>query len=533
MTMEARDLSVMPADIAALGQRLFPATQRYRLIGDQLAGLLADADFADLYEPTGRRALPPSLLALVTLFQFVENVPDREAAELVVARLDWKYALHLPLDADGFDFSVLCYFRQRLVEHGALRRVFDGVLNKLKALGYVKGRGRQRTDSTAVLGAVKALSELETVSETLRLAVRTLERQAPDWTQRNLPPEFVEKWGYTKPDYRLGKAAREAEFLSTGVAGKWLQDRLANEAALGPVTEDEALTTLGLVWDQRFAVGENGGVTARPDLPPCTDRIVTPHDVGVRAGEKRGQPWHGSKVQVTETVGEAEGAPRFITDIVTVNAASGDGEALAGIRERLAERGVLPGEQVVDSSYVSGKQLAESEAAGVTLIGPALPDTSPNEFKIADFAIDREAKQAVCPGGQTSTKWGVGQGRDGSEVIHIQFAAKVCGGCPLRERCTKGKSGRSLSLSAHYERVAARRAEAQTAAFAEAMRTRSGIEATLSELVRAHGLRRHRYRGDAKRALENLLKGAACNLKRLAKALAAGPAPVANGTAAA
>ena len=103
----------------------------------------------------------------------------------------------------------------------------------------------------------------------------------------------------------------------------------------------------------------------------------------------------------------------------------------------------------------------------------------------------------------------------------LRGLAAVCAACPLRPQCTTGRGGRNLSLSEHYERLVARRAEARTPAFRAKLTTRAGIEATLSELVRAHGLRRHRYRGDAKRHFEHLLKAAACNVKRLARALVA------------
>ena len=267
---------------------------------------------------------------------------------------------------------------------------------------------------------------------------------------------------------------------------------------------------------------------------------MTPHDPGVRIGQKRGHAWWGDKVHVTETITEppdpdAAGSTdpadqvRFITDVTTSPAPSGDGQALGEIREHLVERDLLPEEQVVDSGYVSGKHLAESAAAGVDLVGPPLADTSPNGFKLADFTIDRAACRAVCPAGQVATKWTARTERDGSSAIRIGFPAAVCTACPLRPQCTTGKGGRSLSLSEHYERLTARRAEAQTPTFRAKLRTRAGIEATLSELVRAHGLRRHRYRGDAKRHFEHLLKAAACNLKRLARALAARhqPAPIA------
>jgi transposase len=517
MTLHRRDLAEIPADIAAVGQKLLPPTNPYRVIGDHLADILDDAHFAALYAPTGRAALSPALLALVTLFQFMENIPDREAAEQVVVRLDWKYALHLPVTDAGVDFSCLCYFRRRLLAHAQERLVFEQILGKIQALGFVKKRGKQRTDSLAVLGAVRQLSALETVTETLRLAVRALAQADPTWVAQEVPASFVQAYAHNRSDYRLSADERKAALQQVGQDGVWLLERL--EATAPAALRDlEAVQVLRTVWEQRYERSE-GRVRVRAKTVDCTELIVTPPDPGVRAAEKRGTKWRGDKVHVTETA-EAD-APHFLTDVTTAAAPSVDSAALPRIRQRLAERALPPGEQYVDAGYVSGPQLAQSQEAGIELVGPALPDTTPNQLKIADFTIDRAAKRAICPQGHASVKWGVSTEPDGSQSVHIQFTAAVCAVCPLRAQCTTGKSGRSLRLSEHYELVAARRLEAQTEEFQERMRARPAIEATLSELVRKHGLRRHRYRGEAKRAFENLLKGAACNLKRLVRALVA------------
>jgi transposase len=517
VTLHRRDLAERPADIAAVGQKLLPPTNPYRVIGDHLADILDDAHFADLYDPTGRAALSPSLLALVRLFQFMETIPDREAAEQVVVRLDWKYALHLPLEDTGFDFSCLCYFRRRLLEHAQERLVFEQILGQIQALGFIKKRGQQRTDALAVLGAVRQLSALETVTETLRLAVRALIQAAPDWVARELPASFVQASAHSRADDRLSAQERAAALQQVGQDGVWLLERL-EATAPAAARALEALQVLCTVWEQRYERVE-GRVRVRAKTVDCTALIVTPHDPGVRAGEKRGQKWRGDKVHVTETA-EAE-RPNFLTDVTTANATSGDREAVPQMRAHLHERAVGPAEQYVDSGYVSGPQLAQSQAAGSELVGPPLADTSPNQFKIAAFAIDRDARQAICPQGHPAVKWSERTERDSSRAVNIQFAAATCAACPLRAPCTSGQSGRSLHLSEHYELLAARRIEAQTEAFRERMRARPAIEATLSELVRRHGLRRHRYRGEAERHLENLLKGAACNLKRLVRALVA------------
>ncbi len=407
--------------------------------------------------------------------------------------------------------------------------MFEAVLERVRALGFLRRHGKQRTDSLGVVGAVRELSQLELVWEAVRLALRALGEADPGWVERAVPAALRTAYLERRSDYRLAAAERQAELVRVGQDGAWLLDRLGAEdaAALRALPE---VATLATIWGQRYE-RVDGRVRWRGRTVDATELVVTPHDPGVRIGQKRGHAWWGDKVHVTETIAEppdpdadtpADPADRvrFITDVTTSPAPSGDGQALGEIREHLTDRELLPGEQVVDSGYVSGKHLAESEAAGVELVGPPLADTSTNGFKLADFTLDRDARRAVCPAGQTATKWADRTERDGSRAIQIRFPAAACAACPLRARCTTGKGPRNLSLSEHHERLVARRAEARTPAFRAKLKARAGIEATLSELVRAHGLRRHRYRGDARRHAEHLLKAAACNLQRLARALA-------------
>jgi transposase len=510
----------MPDDIAAVGAAILAPTNPYRLLGEQLVDVFVDVDFAPLYTNHGRAAVSPALLALVTIFQFLEHAPDRQAADAVRVRLDWKYALHLPVTDLGFDFSCLCYFRRRLLAHAQERRLFDTVLERIRGLGLIKARGKQRTDSIAVLGAVRDLSRLELVWETLRLALGALERAEPLWTQRQVPASFREQYVRRAMDYRLSEAERQTALREVGDDGAWLLERLGEAPAAAGMLE--AVQILQAVWTQQYEQ-QADGVRAREKIVDCPERIVTPHDAGVRLGEKRGKAWIGEKTHVTETA--EPDRPNFIIDVTDANASSVDSAALPTIRTQARGRGLLPSEQYVDAGYVTGRQLAESAAEGIALLGPALPDTSLNGFKIADFVLDEEAHQATCPAGQTSVKWRHKTERDGSSAVQIQFAAATCAACPLRGQCTTGTSGRSLHINEHYGLVAARRAEAQTQTFRHKLWARSAIEATLSELVRAHGLRRHRYRGDAKRHAENLSKAAACNLKRLLRVLAAWPTP--------
>jgi transposase len=190
MTLRERDVSRMPADSAARGARMLAGDDPYRVIGEQVADSVEDGQVAALYESTGRAAVSPSLLTLVTIFQFLEDLPDREAARQVAVRLDWTYARHLSVEDLGFAFSCLSSFRRRLLEHEQRRLVFAAVLERVRALGFLKKHGKQRTDSVGVVGAVRELSQLELVSEALRLALRALLVADAAWVARVVPAAF-------------------------------------------------------------------------------------------------------------------------------------------------------------------------------------------------------------------------------------------------------------------------------------------------------------------------------------------------------
>ncbi len=187
MLLKPQPIQPIPADIHQLAWRVLPATNTFRIIGDRLAEFVCDEDFVDLYSFEGKPALSPALLAMVTLFQYMENLSDRQAAMMVVTRIDWKYGLHLPLAHAGFHYSVLCEFRDRLVRDQAESRVFESLLEQLKAEGLVAGRGKQRTDALAVIGAVRHLNRLELAIEALRVALMAIEATEETWFQKHIP----------------------------------------------------------------------------------------------------------------------------------------------------------------------------------------------------------------------------------------------------------------------------------------------------------------------------------------------------------
>lgn len=523
MSLQNNWNSEIPFDVAWVGCQILAPDDPYRLVGDGINGFLSLKDFVDLYSELGRGAICPILLSLVTVFQYLENMPDRVAAHCVVVRMDWKYALHLPLLWPGFHYSDLSNFRKRLLEHQAERLIFDKVLEWVRSLGFLKKYGKQRSDSTHLLGCVERLTRLELVWETLRLGLRAVEKEAPQWYAQVIPGAFHEAYNTRQSDWRLSKQEVQEQMQKTGGDGFWLLDRL-EKSAPQQVWDLPEIETLRTVWQQQFRREEDSGETyVRPPSGRGKGRnlVVSPHDPDARWSEKRGKDWVGYRLQVTETAEDGV-TQQFITDVNVVAANQDDSEVVDDIQERLIEQDLKPQEHDVDQGYTSGANLAHSADRGIELLGPVAGDTAgkPEGFRQCDFVLDFDTQQAICPQGKTSLAWYERPQKDGYVGAEIQFKTQ-CDGCIDRARCAPGKCGRTLKVSPYYQIMRERRAEQETAAFKEKLKRRSAIEGTISELVRAHGARRARYRGQDKVRLQALFTAAAANLKRLARAKAA------------
>ena len=171
MSIQPAPIDPVPDETRRVARAAFPKGNPYLTLRDQLGTIFQDDHFADLYPDTGQPGLSPWRLAWVTILQFRESLSDRQAAEAVRARIDWKYLLGLDLTDCGFDFSVLSEFRTRLLEGSAPARLLDRLLACCQAQGMLKSRGRQRADSTHVLAAIRTLNRLELIGETMRAAL--------------------------------------------------------------------------------------------------------------------------------------------------------------------------------------------------------------------------------------------------------------------------------------------------------------------------------------------------------------------------
>lgn len=520
MTLHIKDRTQIPADTAALGQKLLDKNDPYRLIGDRLANFLQDADFQDLYAEIGGPAISPVLLALVLVFQMLEKLPDRAAARAVRVRLDWKYALHLPLADPGFHFTNLHHFRQRLLQHQAAARVFDQLVQTLVELGFIRCKGKVRTDATHILGAVAQLSRLELVLETLRVVLHRLHKTAPEWYQQHIPAAIPEKYATKRANYQLSAAAVATLLQQAGADGWWLCQQLA--AAPAVLQQLPVVSTLRQIWDQQFEITAAAQYAGPRDQLPGSGLIQSPHDPDVRYSEKRGAGWRGYKAQVTETA-EAKGDPNFILDIAATDAQLADSTALPATQERLVARGITPVEQYVDQAYMSTDRLAASAERGIDLRGPLPQTPSTGLFGVRDFEIDLALPTAICPAGHRPERWLLAHRAPDKQEYVFHFG-KQCSACPLRAACTTAKGGRTVRYNIHRKFFEKRLAEMQTPEFWVALKRRPPVEGTISQLMRL-GARRARYRGLAKVNLQLLFVGAAVNLRRLLRAWSNGLTP--------
>src|SRR5258708_3505583 len=186
----------VPVRTARLARAVMPRGSFAMRWRDVLGVVFEDEPFADLFAVRGRPAESPGRLAVVSVLQFAEGLTDRQAAEAVRLRIDWKYLLGLELEDAGFDGSVLCEFRARLAECGrAESLVFEHVLDLLARADLIGSGGRQRTDSTMVLAQVRNLERLELVGETLRAGLEAVAACAPGWLREIAEPAWFARYG--------------------------------------------------------------------------------------------------------------------------------------------------------------------------------------------------------------------------------------------------------------------------------------------------------------------------------------------------
>lgn len=567
---------------AGLSASLFAEDDRYRLFARIVYPRLAAAraKLTTCYCPdNGRAAVEPVLLLGVSLLQYVDGMPDRQAVEMLRYHAGWNFALNRQLGDEVFHPTTLVNFRARLSEKDLSALGFQTILDALLEAGLVARQSRQRLDSTQMIGRVSRMSRLDCVRESLRLALQEVAKATPESARPAGWAGLWERYVESQADYRAGAETLARKLAEAGAAAyqvlAWL--RLPAHAELA---QSESARLLARVFAEQFDVVASPSAPlpaspspeslpvappmeapaqppaaaqdpsdppaapsaiGSPEIPPTggglvqpkgkgtlrSDRVQNPHEpeaTYASKGEGQAKKEHvGYKVQVAESVTEAtleagEPTRNFLTGIVTHAAYESDE---AGAQKMAAEQAAMglatPPVQYVDAAYISAAELAKAQAEGQELIGPApvAPDHVQGRYTTDHFKFDVENRQAVCPAGKSNTQCSRLEEKQTGKVSYRFEWSTHCEDCPLRAQCVAPQQKhRSVVVGEHHTALQARRRAQVTPEFKQRMKHRNAIEGTQSELVRAHGLRRARYRGLGKVRLQNYLAGAACNVKR-------------------
>jgi len=470
----------------------------------EIYGSFDDADFADMYEDRGRYPVSPSLLASLTLLQYMYRASDRAAVENTIMRRDWRVALGIAAEYEGFAPSVLCRFRQRLVAHGKEGEIFAKVLERIGDLGLLKGRRKLRVDATHIVADVARLSRAELVSEAIRVVLNDAKKRYAKLSRRRGFARLLARYG---EEIWVGgrQECSDAKLTELGRDGARLLELLGDLEAKGKAT-------LARIVEEHFIIDEEEGLRPRRVDEQPKDRTQTPHEPDVRRGKKRSRRWLGDKAHFVETADP--GKSNFVTDVIVTAPGIEDSTMTKEIAGRLGAATPEAEMLIADGGYASGKNSRELREDGIDLVSPPRPNSQRGQIPLTEFTIDVDRQVATCPEGHESVVWS-----EREMGFAIRFSAQTCNACPRKSECTQSDQGRSLQPSRETIQLTHDRARADSDEWRDLYRLRAPIEATISELVHVCGLRRSRYRGASFRRLHVLLSAAALNARRLLRAL--------------
>jgi transposase len=494
-------------DTAALVGHLVPAGSVYAFLAEHRGEVFGDGLFADLFPSgRGRPSVPGEVMASVLVLQTLRDLSDAEAMDALRCDLRWKVACGLPIDHEGFHPSTLTVWRNRLRASDRPERIFEAVRAVVAQTGVLTGRTRRAVDSAVMDDAV---ATQDTVTQ-LIAAVRRVRREVPgaaeliaqrclahDWDDAGKPPIAWDD-----------RAARDALVSALVGDATTVVDAFADaelDAKAG-----QALALLALVAGQDVEPAEGSDGTDgrwRIARKVAADRVISTVDPQARHVHKtvhHRQDGYKAHVAIEPDTG------LFTAGELTGATGEDNHEAVVGLD--LLDRDSQPGpfEVFADSQYGTGDARTALADAGHTAIikpGPLRPAV-PGGFTLDDFTVDEAAGTVTCPNQIT---------RPISRTRVVTFGA-ACRGCPLRERCTRDKTGRGLTLHRHHALLRqARRDWAERDDLRDLYRRhRPMVERSIAWLIGPKGrCRKLRYRGVAANDLWLHHRMAALNLRRL------------------
>jgi Transposase DDE domain/Transposase domain (DUF772) len=547
-------------DAREMAGHLVPAGSVFAFLAEHRRELFPDSFTADLFPSrTGRPSLPADLVGSVLVLKELHDLSDAQTAEALKFDIRWKVACGRALTQMSFDPSTLVYWRRRIAASDRPDRVFDAVAEVIAQTGILRGRRKRCVDSTVFDDAV---ATQDTVTQ-LTAAMRKVARVVPgagqvisrvctlDYSQPGKPPI---DW-----DDPAAKEKLVSDLVSDALA---VLAELAGPGA--PARDAEAADALGLLalvagQDVEPAEGSDGTDgrwrIARKVAP---DRVISTVDRQARhtrkskskrrdgfRGHVAAEPETGLVTDCEMTMAAGPGSTDAENGVKMAardrfHRAAADGAAAAGAGRADApdaspadaQQGTAPGEApgqhhpepqdaglqdarddaglevYGDSAYGSGEARAAYRDAGHDTVikpGPLRPAV-PGGFTIDDFTVDEEQGTVTCPAGQV---------RPMTPARTVTFGA-ACAGCPLRERCTTAKDGRSMTIHPHEGLLRAARAQARTEEFKRAYPARSSVERIIAWIATQNGRRvRLRYIGAAKNDAWLHTRCAAINLRTL------------------
>jgi IS5 family transposase len=475
-------------DAAALCRQLVPEGSVEAFLADHRLELFPDELFEDLFvSGRGRPSIPADMVASVMVLQALEGLSDREAARALRDRISWKVACGLALDDEGFDYSVLTYWRTRLRTSERPDRIFDAVRQVVTATGIVKAKTRRALDSTLLDDAV---ATQDTVTQLIS-AIRRVRREVPGAAEVPVGAHDYDTAG--KPaiawDDPVAKAA-----LVDGL----VRDALALlDACVVTETTQAALGLLALVAGQDVECGDDGTWRIAERVAP--DRVISTVDPEARHMHKsRSEYRDGYKAHLAI---EPETGIVTACKLTPANAS----DARCGIDLLATEE---PGLQVLaDGAYGSGDALAALAQAGHSPAIKPYPSGGRGGigFSRDAFVVDENAGTATCPAGHTVTL---------TPSRKAEFRSH-CSTCRLRCECTNSIRGRTIRLHKHDALLVESRRAWRDGDFMEDYRQfRPMVERSIAWLV-AHNNRRVRFRGIERNRFGLSTRVAAINLRRL------------------
>lgn len=513
----------VPGDTTQAARRSFKRKPNvYVKFADLFRDVFDYTDFSEMYSNLGQSAIHPVRLLFLLMVQFIEGLSDREVMEALAARIDLKYLLALPLDHEGYDYTVLCEMRNRMIEGNLERLLLDKMLECAEQQGLLKTK-KQRTDSTIVLSAARRLSRVELVIETLTHALDVLTEVMPKLVLRVAATfEQCRAYEISTFQFRIPKKDNERRQLAEAVGrdGFKLLAAIDQSAQSSVLSGIPAVNMLRIVWQQQFDASGGNGPKFRDqkDLMPSADLIGSPHDSEARYTAKRDQVKFGFGVQVTETC--VKGAPNLITNVSTAPATTADSTVFVEIARSLRQRGLKPDEHFVDAGYSKAENMLKSrEQYDTEVVGPlqavkSWQTAAAKGFDISCFLVDWQNKTVTCPQGKCSKSW---RERPERSAIEISFCASECLACPVRAHCTKSESlPRKLELKNQSIQVFSmdQREYQKSVEFKKRYASRAGIEGTMSGYHANRG-GRSPYMGLTKTNFRNLMIAGAINAVRL------------------